>query len=108
MSKELSIAITGSTGHLATAVIPSLISKGYRLRALVYKQESTFDTLTLETVKGSLSDSGSLDQLVKDCQVVIHCAAKISLNSNGDPSVYETNVNGTINIFNAAKQAGVK
>jgi dihydroflavonol-4-reductase len=39
---------------------------------------------------------------------VIHCAARISINSNGDPSVYDTNVQGTKNIFKAAQQAGVK
>ena len=108
MPKEKTIAITGSTGHLATAVIPLLISKGYRVRALVHKEKPTLDSLALETVKGSLSDIVSLNRLVMGCQVVIHCAARISINSNHDPLVYETNVDGTINLFNAARQAGVK
>jgi dihydroflavonol-4-reductase len=108
MPKEITIAITGSTGHLGTAVIPLLISKGYRLRALVYKQEPTFDSLSLQTVNGSLSDIISLNELVKGCDVVIHCAAKISLNSNRDTSLYETNLNGTRNIFDAARKAGVR
>jgi dihydroflavonol-4-reductase len=106
--EETKIAITGSTGHLATAVIPLLISKGYRIKALVFKQSATFDSIAVKTVHGSLSNISSLNQLVKGCQVVIHCAARISLNSNRDPSVYETNVTGTVNVFNASKRAGVK
>lgn len=108
ISKQITIAITGATGHLATAVIPLLINQGYRVKALVYKRETKFDFFSLETIKGSLFDQPSLNKLVMGCTAVIHCGGKISLNSNRDPSVYETNVNGTINIFNAAKQAGVK
>ncbi|MFA6126770.1 MAG: NAD-dependent epimerase/dehydratase family protein [Bacteroidales bacterium] len=108
ISKEITVAITGSTGHLASAIIPLLIGQGYRLHALVHKREPAVDLSTLDIVEGSLSDIDSLNRLVKDCRIVIHCAAKISLNSNRDPSVYETNVNGTMNLFNASKQARVK
>ncbi len=108
MAKEKTIAITGTSGHLASAVIPMLLNKGYRLRVLVFKQEPKSDITLLETVMGSLSDLDSLNRLVRGCEVVIHCAARISLNSNKDTSVYETNVNGTRNVFNAAREAGVK
>jgi dihydroflavonol-4-reductase len=40
--------------------------------------------------------------------VVIHCAGRISIHSDGDPMIYQTNVTGTMNMFNAALQAGVK
>ncbi len=108
MSDQNTIAITGTTGHLASAVIPLLIGKGYRVRALVYRQEPSFDSLPVEYVRGSVFDESSLSNLVKDCSVVIHCAAMISLNSNADPAVYETNVKGTQNVFHAAKKAGAR
>jgi dihydroflavonol-4-reductase len=108
MTNQISIAITGSSGHIAASVIPLLNSKGYRVRGLRYKQAPPFNISALETTAGSLSDIASLDKLVDGCEIVIHCAARISLNSNRDPSVYETNVNGTINLFNSAKKANVK
>ena len=108
MSTKITIAITGTTGHLAASIIPLLISKGYRIRALQYKQELSFSLKNLEIIRGSLSDILSLNKLVKGCDIVIHCAAKISIRSNNDASVYDTNVNGTKNIFNAAKLANVK
>jgi dihydroflavonol-4-reductase len=108
MSPKITFAITGSTGHIATAVIPLLLSKGYRLRALVNQKEPVFDSSVIEVVKGSLFDIDSLNNLVRGATVVIHSAARISLNSNSDPSVYETNVRGTENVFRVSKQAGVK
>ena len=104
----MKIAITGSTGHIAASLIPLLVKKGSGLRALIYDQEPAFDLSAIEIVKGNISDPSSLDNLVTGCEITIHCAAKISINSNNDPSVYETNVNGTMNIFNASKKAGVK
>jgi dihydroflavonol-4-reductase len=104
----MTVAVTGSTGHLAASVIPLLADRDYHVKALYREQEPFFNLTSLETVKGSLSDKVSLEKLVHGCEVTIHCAARISLNSNHDPSVYETNVNGTINIFNVAERAGVK
>jgi len=75
---------------------------------MIYKQPIDFNAEGLELVKGGLFDEGSLNELVKDCDCVIHCAGKISINSNKDPSVYITNVIGTKNIFNAAKRANVR
>jgi dihydroflavonol-4-reductase len=108
MTNGISVAVTGSTGHLASSAIPLLIDKGYRLRVLQYNQEPAIALSGIETVKGSLSDISSLDKLVEGCEVVIHCAARISLNSNSDPLVYETNMKGTINMFNSAIKAGVR
>ncbi len=104
----MKIAITGTTGHIAASLIPLLIDKGHSLRVLLYEQQPAFDLSAAEVVKGALAKISSLDELVKDCDVVIHAAAKISINSNQDTAVYETNVNGTKNIFNAAKKAAVK
>ena len=104
----MKIALTGSTGHIASSLIPLLIQKGHRLRVLVYEQVPVFGHSNMEIVKGSISNQASLNALVAGCEIVVHCAARISINSNHDPLVYETNVGGTMNIFNAAKNAGIK
>jgi len=104
----MKIAITGSTGHIAASLIPLLKQSAHSLRALVYEQEPAFDLSNIEIIKGNITEPASLERLVAGCDIVIHCAAKISINSNNDPSVYETNVTGTKNIFHAAKNAGVK
>ncbi|OFY51123.1 MAG: hypothetical protein A2X22_06940 [Bacteroidetes bacterium GWF2_49_14] len=108
MPEEITIALTGTTGHLATAVLPLLTGKGYKVKALVHKQMPVSEDPRLNLIKGSLTDAHSLDLLVEGCQVVIHCAARISLYSDKDPHVYETNFKGTINLFDAAKRDGVR
>jgi dihydroflavonol-4-reductase len=105
---ETYVAVTGASGHIGNVLIPLLINKGYRVRALVYKQRLACKYDSLEIVNGSLDDRRSLDKLVKGCQLVIHCAAHISIKSRKDPSVYGINYSGTRNVFEASLHAGVK
>lgn len=102
------IAITGATGHLAASIIPVLIRKGYNIRALQYEQALPFREEKLEIIRGSILDPPALHTLVDGCDIVIHAAAKISINSNQDASVYAVNVNGTKNLLDAAQKANVK
>jgi dihydroflavonol-4-reductase len=108
MSSKLTVAVTGSTGHVASAVIPLLTGAGHRVRALIRQPDPGLDSAGLETVTGNLSDPESLDRLVTGCGVVIHCAAVISLKSDRDPAIFETNVEGTRRLFDAAVRAGVR
>lgn len=102
------IAITGATGHIGVSVLPLLLSKGYGVNALVNNSTFSNELSGLEIINGNLFDTIALQKLVSGCDVVIHSAAKISMNSNLDASVYETNFNGTKNIYNTALKAGVK
>lgn len=104
----MKIAITGATGHLGASVLPMLLIKNYEVKALINNRNQDVVFENLQLIKGNLFDYNALNNLVHNCDVVIHSAAKISMASNSDPSVYETNFEGTKNIFNAAVQAGVK
>ncbi|MCB9081436.1 MAG: NAD-dependent epimerase/dehydratase family protein, partial [Lewinellaceae bacterium] len=102
------IAITGATGHLASSIIPLLIRQGYKIRALQYEQALSFDEHKMEMISGSILDPLALTSLVEGCEMVIHAAAKISINSNKDTTLYAVNVNGTKNLLAAAQRANVK
>lgn len=91
-----------------TAIISLLNKMEYQVCALIHSKQPDFDYSNAEIVNGDLFDTASLEKFSSGCDVVIHCAGKVSINSNNDSSVYETNVHGTVNIFNAAKQASVK
>ncbi|MEO8146656.1 MAG: NAD-dependent epimerase/dehydratase family protein [Bacteroidia bacterium] len=103
----MKVAITGSSGHLGRVVADELLLRNYSVNALMY-QDKSFSNRDVEIVNGDLNNISSLKNLVKDCETVIHCAGKISINSNRDKSVYETNVGGTKNILEAAIQNGVR
>ncbi|MDH4091735.1 MAG: NAD-dependent epimerase/dehydratase family protein [Cyclobacteriaceae bacterium] len=104
----MKIGITGASGHLGTSIAPLLEAKQFNIRALIHTHKLSISHGNTESVHGNLLNSDSLLNFVSGCDVVIHCAAKISINSNNDPSVYATNFDGTVNLFNAAKQTGVK
>src|SRR5436190_10225118 len=94
----MKVAVTGSSGHLGRVVIEKLLLRNYSVKALMY-QDKSFSNSHVEIENGDLNNISSLQKLVKDCEIVIHCAGKISINSNGDKSVYETNFGGTKNIL---------
>lgn len=102
------IGITGASGHIASALIPLLLAKGYRLKLLQHKQRITWQHPEVELVSGNILEPESLKLWAADCKTIIHCAAKISIDSNNDPSVYTVNVDGTKNTFYAARDAGAE
>lgn len=104
----MKIAVTGSTGHIATSVIALLAEKKFSVRALQHTYNKGFGNLPVEIYTGDLSKPHHLQDFTEGCDVVIHCAARISINSNKDPEVYKTNFNGSVNIFHAAEESGVK
>ena len=85
----MKIAITGATGHIASSIIP-LLAKKYQIRVLQHTSGNTCKHKDAEVFTGDLCDPLTLADFTDGCDVVIHCAAKISINSNADPSVYET------------------
>lgn len=101
------LALTGSSGQIASALLPLLVSKGYHVKALVHQHPPVFSHPRVEFVTGSLSDPESLDRLVEGCQYVIHSAGRVSIRSNHDGEVYETNASGTVRMYEAARKAGV-
>jgi len=104
----MKIAITGATGHVGANLVPRLIELGHNLKVLIYNGDSIPDSTKVEKVKGSLQNTDSLFHLCKDVDVVFHLASLISIGSDSYEQVYETNVDGTKNVFKAASGAGVK
>lgn len=102
------IALSGSTGHLGAVVLHLLVEKGFEVNVLQHKKALAFNHPALTLFTGDLNNAESLLSFSSRCDVLIHCAAKISINSNSDASVYETNVKGTQNLVKAAQQNKVK
>lgn len=102
------ILITGGNGYVATHTIRQLADKKEQVRALV-RSETQFDKvrgLGATPVKGDVTDIASLKAALVGVDQVIHLAA---VNRNrGASTMQSVNAQGTINLVNAAKEAGVK
>ncbi len=102
--------VTGSTGFLGSHVARALISRGAELRLLV-RSSSRLDNiadLNAERVVGDLRDLESLKRAISGCEVVFHVAADYRLWALNGNELYDSNVQGTRNILQAARACGVR
>ncbi len=83
-----------------------LTERGHRVRALC-RPTSKLHELDVERVIGDLRDPASLAPAVKGCDFVFHLAADYRLWSRDPQEMYQSNVEGTRNILEAACRAGV-
>jgi dihydroflavonol-4-reductase len=98
--------VTGASGFLGWHVARVLIERGDRVRALC-RPSSRICELDVERVTGDLRDRASLVNAVKGCERVFHVAADYRLWSKNPAELYQSNVDGTRNLLDAAEHAGV-
>ena len=101
--------ITGATGFVGANVARALLASGFEVRALVRRgaNSSNIDGLDVERVEGSLSDKDALRNAMQGCDAVFHVAALYTLWKSDAKALYQANVEGSRNIFQAAEEAGV-
>lgn len=105
----MKVALTGAAGHLGAALLQELTKRNFQVKALIRGEDTRCSTgLPVEIIKGDILNPESLQTLMQDCDVVIHCAALISV--NGDPKglVHKTNVEGTQLVVDNALLSGIK
>lgn len=101
--------VTGATGFVGAAVARALVREGWGVRALARKgsDRRNVQNLAVEVIEGDLADRQSLDRALADCQALFHVAADYRLGALDPQQLYRTNVEGTRNILEASRQAGV-
>ena len=62
----------------------------------------------VEWVEGDILDIFSLESILKDVEIIYHCAAFVSFDKKQRKEVLQNNVEGTANLVNAALKCGVK
>ena len=102
--------VTGATGFVGAAVARALLQEGWQVRALARKgsDRRNLRALTVEVVEGDLADSDSLARSLAGCEALFHVAADYRLGAFDPQQLYRTNVEGTRNILDAARAAGVR
>jgi dihydroflavonol-4-reductase len=99
--------VTGASGFVGWHVARLLSSRGHRVRALV-RPASQLRELDVERVTGDLRDADSLARAVEGCGLVFHVAADYRLWAKDPGELYRSNVDGTRNLLEAARHAGVE
>src|ERR1017187_10390580 len=102
--------VTGATGFLGSHVARQLQGKGADLRLLLRPSSRTDNIadLAAERVVGDLRDVESLKRGMAGCEFVFHVAADYRLWALNGQELYQSNVDGTRNILQAARDSGVR
>jgi len=104
--------VTGATGFLGSHVARLLVERGERVRVLarsssVGRIAGVLPANNIERAVGDLRDIQSLEGAMQDVQVVYHVAADYRLWTRRPSDIYDSNVNGTRNVLQAARRARV-
>ncbi len=102
------IAVTGASGHIGNVVCRLLIEHGYHVKAMYHSDHRSLDNLDVEKIKGNILSEKDLDQLIEGCEIVINCAAIVSI--HGDPTgiIFKTNTVGPSTVLEICIRKGVK
>ena len=114
------ILITGADGFIGSHLTELLVEQGYQVRAFVYynsfNSNGWLDTLTAETkskidvFSGDIRDPNGVREAMIGIDIVFHLAALIAIpfSYHSPDSYIDTNVKGTLNILQAARDSKVK
>lgn len=98
--------ITGGAGFLGEHLTKRCVAQGNPVRILDINKPA-YDSAGVDVVRGDVCDQDVIDRTCVGADVVIHNAALVPLSRSGD-RFWKVNVEGTRNVINACKRAGVR
>jgi len=104
------VLVTGANGFLGAAVVRALLAANRSVRAFVRagSDRRNLAGLAVEVATGDLTDRDSLRAAVAGCPAVFHVAADYRLWVADSQPMYRTNVDGSLNVLDAAAAAGAE
>jgi len=115
-SKGIKCLVTGADGFIGSHFTELLLKEGYQVRALALYNSFNFLgwleeiplTQNLEIITGDIRDPHLCRVIVKGIDIIYNLAALIAIPYSylAPDSYVETNINGTLNICQAAKEFG--
>jgi NAD dependent epimerase/dehydratase len=112
------VLVTGADGFIGSHLTEMLVKNGYQVKAL--SQYNSFNNWgwleevdckdKIEILVGDIRDPHYCKHITKDIDIIFHLAALIAIPYSyiAPDSYVDTNIKGTLNICQAAKENGVK
>ena len=114
------VLVTGADGFIGSHLVEQLIKKGEKVKAFVYYNSFNtwgwLDTFPkellaeIEIFAGDIRDPNGVRAAMKDVDEVFHLAALIAIpfSYHSPDSYVDTNIKGTLNVLQAARDLGTK
>lgn len=115
---EKNILVTGADGFIGSHLTEKLVKEGYKVRAFAYYNSfnnwghlDSLDKSILNEVEiftGDIRDPNGVRQAMKGVEQVFHLAALIAIpfSYHSPDSYVDTNIKGTLNVLQAARDFG--
>jgi len=102
--------VTGATGFVGAAVARALLGAGWQVRCLARPSSDrrNLKGLAVEVSLGDLLEPASLARALAGCDALLHVAADYRLWAPRPQELYRNNVEGTRNILEEARKAGIE
>ncbi len=117
-NSRVRVLVTGADGFIGSHLTELLLAEGYQVRALSQYNsfnsngwlEDVAQSPALEIVSGDVRDAAFCRRIVEGCDTVFHLAALIAIpySYEAPGSYVDTNIGGTLNICQAARDCGVR
>lgn len=113
----LKVLVTGADGFIGSHLTELLLEKNYHVKALSYYNSFNYwgyleglNHSNLEIISGDVRDPHFCKEITKNIDIIFHLAALIAIpySYTAPDSYIDTNVKGTLNICQAAKENNVK
>lgn len=116
----MKVLVTGADGFIGSHLTEALVRAGHDVRAFVlYNSFNSWGWLDdcgkdvkgrFEVFAGDIRDPHGVKEAMKGCEAVLHLAALIAIPySYHSPDTYvDTNVKGTLNVLQAARELGAR
>src|SRR5437773_7968747 len=101
------VFVTGASGFIGSHVASLLVRTGAHVRAFARSKKAPPDS-AIDWVQGDLLQRDSIDRALKDCRYVFHVAGDYRFWARDPREIFANNVQGTINLLEAAKRRGVE
>jgi dihydroflavonol-4-reductase len=108
--KGRKVLVTGGSGFIGSVVVRTLAKEGSLVRCLL-RPTSKLDRLggvAYERAEGDVRDAASIQKALEGCDGVIHLAGLSSWDLIDSPQMKEVTEQGTRNLLQASRAAGIK
>ena len=118
--KNKKVLVTGADGFIGSHLVEALLEEGCRVKAFVYYNSFNswgwLDTLPagklkkIDVFSGDIRDPNGVRSAMKGMDVVFHLAALIGIpfSYHSPDSYVDTNIKGTLNILQSAKELAIE
>lgn len=111
----MKVLVTGGAGFIGSHIVERLVREGHEVKAYDNLSSGKRENLAavasdVELVEADVRDAPQLDFYAAGCDVIFHEAAVVSVPYSVEhpQETHDVNIQGTLNVLQAAKRRGVK